>query len=98
MDDGRMHLYSRNKVNHRKGDVAQMVERSLSMREARGSIPCICTVNDPVFYFWFLIVVSSSSHNSFSLSPAPRSQTLIFFCFLIRRWPYRTYPWQIITI
>ena len=25
------------------GDVAQMVERSLSMREVRGSIPCIST-------------------------------------------------------
>ncbi len=31
-------------MKRKAGDVAQMVERSLSMREVRGSIPCISSV------------------------------------------------------
>ncbi len=38
-----------------EGDVAQMVERSLSMREVRGSIPCISSST----YFEF---ISSTCH------------------------------------
>ena len=34
-------------IEEQQGDVAQMVERSLSMREVRGSIPRIST------FFWF---------------------------------------------
>jgi hypothetical protein len=38
------------------GDVAQMVERSLSMREVRGSIPCISTIDS--FYGFLDFYVS----------------------------------------
>ena len=37
------------------GDVAQMVERSLSMREVRGSIPCISTFLVFLFFLDSLI-------------------------------------------
>jgi cellulose synthase/poly-beta-1,6-N-acetylglucosamine synthase-like glycosyltransferase len=36
------------------GDVAQMVERSLSMREARGSIPRISKFFLWFLFFWFI--------------------------------------------
>ena len=35
------------------GDVAQMVERSLCMREVQGSIPCISTLKLKVTFFIF---------------------------------------------
>ena len=42
-----------------EGDIAQMVERSLSMREASGSIPDISTF---FFFFNFLLVFLMRSY------------------------------------
>ena len=42
-----LELFSSKHINELKlfGHVAQMVERSLCMREAWGAIPCICKAN-----------------------------------------------------
>ena len=48
-------LYSSKMIEEWEGDVAQMVERSLSMREVRGSIPRISIL----FYFSCFYLISS---------------------------------------
>ena len=73
--------YNINKVTFQtaNGDVAQMVERSLSMREVRGSIPRIS-----ILYFFFFVKVNwFYSHSTFLTTPiqshlGPTSQRFLF--------------------
>ena len=59
-----------------KGDVAQMVERSLSMREVRGSIPRIST-NPPLFPQLFLChEFNATCHTSIRLIHSPTQPKL----------------------
>ena len=53
-DFSALFLYNKILGSNRNGDVAQMVERSLSMREVRGSIPRISTPCVLLFDFFFL--------------------------------------------